>query len=231
LISQWIGREASSMNKLREDVKMEFRSLKEMVTSKGALQPPSPAFMRSLEEHATELRRRAGVGPTEPIDLSTVAGRLGVTTISLDDLPQLPPEDRELLLRVDARVWSGVGVPLSGDRVLVVLHPRQTKERAAVTLMEEVAHAYYGHAPSRMLPQSGGFVKREYDPTLEQEAYWTAAAALLPSVVVARSVWQSRSAEELAADYAVSVELVEFRIKTLRLWPNYCANRPVREAA
>jgi hypothetical protein len=231
LISPWIGREALSMNKLHHDVKMEVRPLKELVTSSGVSQPPSPTFMRSLEEHAIELRRRAGVGPTEPFDPNTAAIRLGVTIISLDNLPQMPPEDRELLSKVDARVWSGVGLPLPGGGVLVILHPRQTKERAAVTIMEEVAHAYYGHAPSHMLPQFGGFVQREYDPKVEQEAYWTAAAALLPSAVVARSVWQGRSAEELAADYGVSVELVEFRIKTLRLWPKYCANCPAREAA
>lgn len=60
--------------------------------------------------------------------------------------------------------------------------------------------------------------KRIYDDAVEQEAYWTAAAALLPSKAVAMAVYRGETADDLAVRYSVSSELAEMRIKTLGLW-------------
>jgi Zn-dependent peptidase ImmA (M78 family) len=120
-------------------------------------------------------------------------------------------------------------VPLPGGQTLVILNPRQTAERAAVTAVEEFAHAHYGHAPSRLERLPSGLVCRDYDAQAEREAYWTAAATLLPSEVVARAVWRRVCAEELATTLGVSTQLVEFRIKVLRLWKYYTT--PLAEAS
>jgi Zn-dependent peptidase ImmA (M78 family) len=124
-----------------------------------------------------------------------------------------------------------MGVPLPEGRFLVLLHPNQTPERAAVTVMEEVAHAYFEHRPSRLVTERNGFARREYDKQIEQEAYWTAAAAMLPRLVVAHAVWRGQSAEDLATQYHVSVELAEFRIKVMRLWPERVGSPKARQRA
>jgi hypothetical protein len=189
-------------------------------TSKGQAYA-SRETLRSIEAHATALRERAGIGALDRLDPRVLAPNYGVIVADLDDLTHLAPGDRAHLRSVDARVWSGMGMPLPGGQLLVILHPCQTPERAASTIMEEIAHAHLGHEPSQLVTDASGLVRRQYDATVEREAKWTAAAALLPAKAVARAVWVGMAAETLAAEFAVSVELVEFRIKVLHLWPQY----------
>lgn len=185
---------------------------------------PTREFLQFIEGHAAILRQRAKVGPSDRLDPRQLTQELGITVASLNDLVALTPEDRELLSGVDAKEWSGMGIPLSTDKLLVILHPNQTPERASVTIMEEVCHSYFGHKPSQLITQASGIVKRQYDEIAEREAYWTASATLLPSEVVAKAVWRGRSAEEIAIRFGASTQLVEMRIKTLLLWDEYEAH-------
>lgn len=178
------------------------------------------AILRHVEEHAAQLRRRVGVGPEDRLDPRSLTDELKVRIAELQDVRGLSAEDRDHLANVDASVWSGAGVILPDGSTLVILHPRQTPERATSTIMEEICHAYYGHAPSQLITLPGGIVKRAYNAHQEREAYWTAAAALLPSKAVAQAVWR-RKAGTLASTYGVSREFVEFRIKILGLWDQY----------
>ena len=182
------------------------------------------SYMRVIEGHAAALRRLAHVGPLDRVDPHLLSQEFNMAIVTLNDIQDLSNEDRRHLEAVDARTWSGVGIALPDGRFLVILHPRQTRERAAVTTMEEVAHSYLGHIPTKLIRQPNGLTTRQYDPGAEREAYWTAAATLLPSVVVAQAVWHGHEAETLAETYGVSKELVEFRIKTLHLWHEYKAN-------
>jgi hypothetical protein len=188
-------------------------------------QQVSRELLRSVERHASMLRKQAGILPDDRLDPIGLAERFGLFIVSLADLAGLTPEDRQRLAKIDARQWSGAGLPLDDGRTIVILNPRQTPERAAVTVMEEVAHIHLGHKPTRISPSEGGLMKREYDPRMEQEAYWTAAATLLPSRVVAGAVWKGQSAAAIASRYGVSVELTEFRIKILSLWNRYKESR------
>lgn len=191
--------------------------------------PPTRAFMRRIEEHALAMRRRGNLGPTEPINPRELAAKFGIVVAAIDSIG-LTAEARLRLASVDAREWSGGARPLPDGRTVVLLHPGQTPERAAVTLMEEAAHVYHGHQPSRFVQLPSGLIRREHNPVVEQEAYWTAAAVLLPSRAVAMAVWKGRSAQELAAEYGISVELTEFRIKTWGFWSKY-ARAPLERAA
>jgi hypothetical protein len=186
----------------------------------------SRLFLRHIEQNGIVLRSKAGLGPQGRLDPFAAAERFGVVVANLSDLRSLNQEDVEQLHQLDARIWSGGATKLPDGKLLVVLNPNQTPERAAVTLMEEIAHAHFSHEPSALALQPAGAYIRVYDGAAEDEAYWTAAAALLPSSVIAHGVWRNISVEFLASSHGVSVELVEFRIKTLRLWPlyrEYCA--------
>ncbi len=177
-------------------------------------------FLEHVEDEAQVLRARAGVGPTGRLDPRVLTAELKIHLVRIDEIVALSPEDRDLLRSADPGDWSGVGMPLPDGRTLVILHPDQPPERATSTIMEEVCHAHYGHTPSRFERLRGGITKRGYDRDVEDEAYWTGAAALLPAQVVAKAVWR-RTADRLASDYGVSIELVEFRIKVLGFWREY----------
>ncbi len=208
------------MSRIKNDNAPDYHLIPHREPSKGRRQV-TREFLDDVENHAAELRRRAGVGPHEKLAPRLLAEQFNVIIPEIEDLTALALEDREYLSGVDAKVWSGAGVPLPDGRLLILLNPRQTTERATVTIMEEVAHVYLGHQPSRIESLPNGVQKREYDHDKEWEAYSVAAAAMLPQYAVARSVWERRSAESLATEYGASTELVEMRIKLLRLWPDH----------
>lgn len=93
-------------------------------------------------------------------------------------------------------------------------HPNQTEERARVTLLEEVAHRFLGHS----LHKIGQGKRDSYDEAQEKEAYFTAAAVLLPQFDLARALYDGESVGAIAARFGVSSELVEMRIKINNLW-------------
>ena len=107
------------------------------------------------------------------------------------------------------------------SRLLVLLHPNQTAGRANVTIMEEVLHVYYRHSPTQLFDEPSGVQRRAYNKVAEREAYWTAAAALLPAHAITKAVWCGESISDIADRYGASEELVGFRIKILGLWPDY----------
>lgn len=178
-------------------------------------------FLRFVEEHGLAIRHRAGLGTEGRLDPYEAASEFGVVIAKPDELQRLDPRDLAQIRLIDARAWSGSAQELPDGRVLVLLNPNQTPERAASTLMEEIAHAYFGHQPTALISAPMGLTNRTYVKAEEDEAFWTGAAALLPSSVVARAVWHEIPADALAQAYGVSLELVEFRIKTLRLWAWY----------
>lgn len=195
--------------------------------------PRSPRRVKELiafvDRHSTALRRQAGVGPNERLDPWAVAPAFGLAFVRPETVAGATNEDRARVSSLTAKQWSGMGYPLPKGGILVMLNPDQTPERANVTVMEEVAHVHLGHRPVALVTAEGGCVQRSYDKVAEQEAYWLAAATLLPSSAVGRAVWDGLSAEEISAQFGVSTELVDFRIKTLRLWQDYKRHQVARE--
>jgi hypothetical protein len=182
-------------------------------------------LVRLAEVEASKIRSVAGLDEHQRFQPWSVAGRLEVVFTTLDELEGLGTSDRELISHLEPKTWSGAGLPLPDGRTLIILNPRQTPERATVTVVEEMAHVHFRHTPSRLEQLPNGLVRREYDRRAELEAYWTAAAVLLPSAVVAKAVWHRTPIENLASDYGVSTQLAEFRIKVLCLWKLYMTSR------
>lgn len=181
---------------------------------------PTRQNLRIIEENAFLLRKQAGLAPTDKLDSIKLSKKFNIEIVFPDQISSLPPEQKEHLASLDAKIWSGISNELPDGRLLIILNPNQTPERANVTIMEEIAHIHYGHKPSQL----GGLGQRQYDEKAEQEAYQTAAAALLPSKVVAQAIWSGESAKSLAKKYGASIELAEMRIKLLNLWGPYQHN-------
>jgi Zn-dependent peptidase ImmA (M78 family) len=64
---------------------------------------------------------------------------------------------------------------------------------------------------------------RDYQAEIEEEAYGTGAAALVPYTALKRFVRQGRTSRDIARHFYVSRALVEYRIKVSRLWDTYKA--------
>lgn len=167
------------------------------------------------------LRQRAGIGPLDRLNPRILASKLNLQFVEIEAIKGLRAEVLQSITAMDVREWSGMGQKLPNGDLLIALNPNMTIERETVTIMEEVAHAHYGHQPVELRTMPLGLTQRRYDEDAEREAYWTAGAALLPAKAVGIAVYRGLSAEDLAVDYEISVELAEMRIKTLRLWTHY----------
>ena len=177
-------------------------------------------LVEKSEKHARELREKAEIGPYEPFRPRERTEELEIVIAYPDDIEKLSEGYRRKLQEMDASTWSGGARPLPNGYLLIILNPNQTEARKNVTVLEEVAHDHFDHEPTQL----SGETDREYDETVEDEAYWTAAAALLPRREVRRAVWQGQKASELARQFGASEELAKMRIKTLELWDQYQSN-------
>ena len=88
--------------------------------------------------------------------------------------------------------------------------------------MEEICHVWLKHKPGRLHAQEAtGIRARDYNADDEQAAYGVGAAALVPYSILVMAVENGIPAEEIARQYQVSRDLVEFRIKVTHLWSEY----------
>ena len=181
-----------------------------------------------VDKHSAILRCQAGVGLDERLDPWAVAPAFGLAFVQPNTVDGATDEDKSTASKLTAKNWSGMARSRPDGNILVMLNPNQTPERANVTIMEEVSHVHLGHKPVKIIT-AGDCFQREYDPVIEQEAYWLAAGTLLPSQSVGRLVWKGMTAEQIGTRFGVSSELVAFRVKILRLWPDYQARQRQRE--
>jgi len=175
------------------------------------------------------LREFAGLRrPEQPLDPYQLAKYAKLLVVSYEQIePLLTEETKKHLIGEGKDMWSGGAAsrPLPDGRKLIILNPTHGPTRHKATLMEEVCHVFLGHKPSRLQikrkDKQGNIVARDYNHDIEEEAYSTGAAALVPYLALKRYVEDGRSAAEIARHFGVSRALVEFRIKISKLWDLY----------
>lgn len=173
------------------------------------------SLIQEAERNACAIRSASGYGQSDIVDVYDVSTRLGYRVLLSEDL--LQGVNGELAARIrsmDAKEWSAFALPALK---LIIYNHDQTLERRSVSIMEEIAHLFLGHAPSTFVATPDASTNRTFDSENEQVAYWTGAAVLLPASVLSRSIWRGIALGDIASERSVSIELVEFRAKTLGL--------------
>ena len=184
---------------------------------------------RHYELRAIGLRQFAGLRrDDERLDPFALAHYAKLLVARFDEVaPFLSEEARAHLTGTGKDKWSGgaASQTLPDGRKLIILNPTHGKNRHNATLMEEVCHVFFGHKPSRLaiknVDKNGETIARDYNEAIEEEAYSTGAAALVPYSALRRMVYEGRTINEIARHFNVSRALVEYRIKVSRLWDAY----------
>ncbi|MBP6004633.1 MAG: ImmA/IrrE family metallo-endopeptidase [Pyrinomonadaceae bacterium] len=187
---------------------------------------------RHYELRARGLREFAGLRrDDEPLDPFALARFAKLLVASYADIePLLSDETKAHLIGSGKDKWSGgaASQTLPDGRKLIILNPTHGKNRQNATLMEEVCHVFLGHKPSRLAIQNrdknGDLIARDYNEAIEEEAYSTGAAALVPYTSLKRMVFEGKTINEIARHFDVSRALIEYRIKVSRLWDAYKDN-------
>lgn len=186
---------------------------------------------RHNELRAMGLREFAGLRRDDQrLDPFELARYANLFVASFAQIEALSEETRHELLVSGKDKWSGgaASINLPDGRRLIILNPTHGKNRHNATLMEEISHVFLGHKPSRLAiknkDKQGNAIARDYNQAIEEEAYGTGAAALVPYSALKRFVNQGKTAAEIARHFDVSRALVEYRIKISRLWDSYKEN-------
>jgi len=187
---------------------------------------------RQYELRALGIRDFARLQCDQRLDPFALARYAKLMLINFDEIKGLSNETREHLLGEGASTWSGgtTSSPLRNGWRLVILNPKHGAQRNNATLMEEVCHVFLGHKANRLhivaSGQNGQTLSRDYNQADEEAAYAVGAAALVPFDALRRRVLKGKSSREIARHFNVSRELVEYRIKVSRLWPEYKSRHP-----
>jgi hypothetical protein len=186
---------------------------------------------RHHELRAQGLREFAGLSRDDqrldPFELARYAKLLVIT---FDQIVGLSEDTIRHLLGEGKDMWSGGAAShkLPDGRKLIILNPTHGKNRHNATLMEEISHVFLGHKPSRLAIKNknkeGKAIARDYHAEIEEEAYSTGAAALVPYAALKHFVNDGKTAAQIARHFNVSRALVEYRIKISRLWDAYKEN-------
>ena len=184
---------------------------------------------RHHEIRAKGLREFAGLRrDDEPLDPFKLAHHANLLVAPYDAIEALLTEETKAHLIGDGKnSWSGGAAShtLPNGQKLIILNPTHGKARQRATLMEEVCHVFLGHQPSRLAiknkNKNGETIARDYNEAIEEEAYSTGTAALVPYTALKRMVNEGKTVNEIARHFQVSKPLVEFRIKVSRLWELY----------
>ena len=192
---------------------------------------PFSTGARPWETHGLALRKRLNLSVHALLDPFKLAPLVGLLLLDLDEeCARLPKRSRQQLLIHGKKHWSG-GVyakPLPDGSRICILNSRHDPRRLKITLMEEVAHIYLRHSPTGLMSSIDGLRMRGYDKKQEREAYGVGAAALLPWAAVFPVINQGMTVGEMAEQFQVSPQLVEYRIKITGAHTLYKARQRAR---
>jgi Zn-dependent peptidase ImmA (M78 family) len=169
-------------------------------------------FKAQAERISLSARQELGLAPMAPIDPWLYAAAIGVVVLEFSTLG-LDQKHCHQLLDADSDSWSGLTLK-EGQVHFIVVNPTHPRGRQANTLVHELAHIQLNHLPGRVdISDSGLMLLSDYPDDQEQEADWLAAAILLPRDGIFKYRSQGWTAELIAREYGVSMQLVEWRLR------------------
>jgi len=195
--------------------------------------PPGEKWS-NFELKAIGLRDFARVRPHQPLNPFDLAQYSNLIVLRFDQIEGLSESAREHLLGPAVEKWSGGACSLPNGMKLVILNPTHGRSRTNATLMEEICHVFLGHQANRLSvvtkDERGKVMSRDYRKTDEEEAYGVGAAALVPYATLKRLLASGKDSSQIASQFRVSRELVEYRMKVTHLWREYKSKRDANSA-
>ncbi len=183
-----------------------------------------PVIIRSkpeMEHMAQSFRKDLKLKDLDKLDPLKLSIE-GVDTLGIRDVPELSSRCIKHLEEAGSNDWSAMSVPLDeyNDAWAIVLNKKHPIPRQNVTFLEECWHILLGHKLTKIAKIANAY-GRTFEQNEEHDAYYLAAASLLPEKIVKEAVLSKHDINELAESYGCSPELVEYRIKRLGLWREY----------
>jgi len=180
------------------------------------LLPPNPKQW-DFEHNGLDLRAELRLPVDAPLDHNLAFTLLpAVTVLPHGQLP-LAQVFIDHFRGKGSASWSGMAISFNDAGVVILYNDSHPTTRMRTTLMEEFFHLWLGHPPSilRVYRDDAG---RSHDPDIENEAYGSGAAALVPYKALRLHVENGHSVRQIADFFEISPDLVVYRSKVTRLY-------------
>jgi len=169
-------------------------------------------FKTWCENTAVAYRRELMLKPVDPLEPRRLAKHLGIVVWNAEEVPGVPVDALQILLREDPWSWSAVTVRVENQSVVIV-NSAHSEGRLANDVMHELAHVVLGHDPGRAdVSEDGLLVLHSFDRAQEDQANWLAGCLLLPREALIHAQRLGWTSQATATRYCVSVDLVKYRL-------------------
>ncbi|MBA3916445.1 MAG: ImmA/IrrE family metallo-endopeptidase [Acidobacteriales bacterium] len=166
-------------------------------------------FKADAEGISAEVRQDLGITATAALPLERACASLGVEVRSAADLIEI---DRLAKIeQVQPGAFSACTFEI-GDRRIIVWNPLSSPARTSSDITHELSHILLKHRVQN-IHIVGELTFFGCDPEEEQEANWLAGCLLLPRQLLLTYVRKGMSAEDIADKFAVSVPMVNYRMR------------------
>lgn len=170
-------------------------------------------FKSWCEKLSEECRSDLGLHHADPLDPYALASFLGVRVLRPEDIPGVPQEALDQLLRNDPKSWSAITLCLDGMGELIILNSSHSQPRQRSSTMHELSHLLIAHVATRVdVSEDGCMLLNSYDKEQEEEANWLAGTLLIPRAAAMRIVASMMGREAAAHLYGVSIEMLGWRL-------------------
>lgn len=178
-----------------------------------------------LEQTAEKFRKDLQLAQNQPLDPLRLKVE-GVCVLLLTQTKCLQSNVARRLRNEACDEWSAMSVPLniSEDKWAVLLNDCHSLERQRVTILEEFWHILLGHKLTKIARVAEAY-GRTYDKIEEHDAYYLAAATLLPRSAMFKAVNRKINSTQTALEFGTSPELVDYRLKRLGLWREHVGKK------
>jgi Zn-dependent peptidase ImmA (M78 family) len=167
-------------------------------------------FKAAAERRAVDLRAQLGLKPYDPLDMTAVAAHLGLKVISASSLVDIAR--LEELERLQAFAFSAVTFEIKG-KPYIVTNPIRAQGRIASDLAHEMSHILLKHELSEV-SEFEGVPFRTCRPDEEEQATALGGTLLLPRPLLFNAAKSGMGPDEIARQYAVTIEMARFRYNT-----------------
>lgn len=183
--------------------------------------PPIVLSKSEMETMAHAFRKDLGLQDGQPVDPLKIAIE-DVIILKIREIKGLDPKITAYLQSQNSDSWSAMSVPIDEEyeRWVIVRNDQHPVVRQRVSILEEFWHILLGHKLTKIAKIADAY-GRTFDENEEHDAFYLAAATLLPEEVISKAVKEGRDMDLVAKEYRTSLELVEYRIKRLGLWRQY----------
>jgi hypothetical protein len=164
-------------------------------------------FKANAERESLRLRGELGLRPSQALDITKLADRIGVEIISAGDLIDLTR--LEELERIQAYSFSAATFEING-RTFIVTSPLRNSGRLASDIAHELSHLLLKHELSEVREISG-IPFRTCRPDEEEQATNFGGTLLLPRPLLVVAARQGLGPQQIAEKYDVTIEMARFR--------------------